>query len=163
MARTAAPVPVYSADSPLHPNAGTGIRAKISCMPDPRDTPTLRLDKWLWAARFFKTRELAASACDIGRIEANGQRAKPSRILRAGDRLRIRNEAGEFEGEVLLLSPVRGPAAAAQALFQESDESRTRRAAQAAERKALNPANMAPASRPSKHDRQSLDRLRGRG
>ena len=124
--------------------------------------PTLRLDKWLWAARFFKTRELAASACDIGRVEANGQRAKPSRILHAGDRLRIRNEAGEFEGEVLLLSSVRGPAAAAAALFQESGESRTRRAAQAAERQALNPDGMAPAGRPSRRDRQSVNRLRGR-
>ena len=121
---------------------------------------TLRLDKWLWAARFFKTRELAASACDIGRVEANGQRAKPSRILHAGDRLRIRNEAGEFEGEVLLLSSVRGPAAAAAALFQESDESRTRRAAQTAERKASD--GLAPAGRPSKRERQSVNRLRGR-
>ncbi len=121
---------------------------------------TLRLDKWLWAARFFKTRELAASACDIGRVEANGQRAKPSRILHAGDRLRIRNEAGEFEGEVLLLSSVRGPAAAAAALFQESDESRTRRAAQATERQAAD--GVAPAGRPSRRDRQSVNRLRGR-
>ena len=124
---------------------------------------TLRLDKWLWAARFFKTREQAASACDIGRIDANGQRAKPSRLLHIGDRLRIRNEAGEFEGEVLRLSAVRGPAAAAQALFLEAEESCKRRAAQAAERKALNTAGMAPAGRPSKRDRQSLDRLRGRG
>ncbi len=68
-----------------------------------------RIDKWLWAARFFKTRELASKACEMGRIESNGLRAKPAREVRAGDMLRIKNEAAEWEIEVLALSRQRGP------------------------------------------------------
>ena len=70
---------------------------------------TVRIDKWLWAARFFKTRALAADACEIGRIESNTHRAKPSRDVRPGDHLRITNEAGIFEIEVLTLTESRGP------------------------------------------------------
>ena len=122
----------------------------------------MRIDKWLWAARFFKTRALASNACDLGRIEWNGQRAKPAREVRVGDRLRIRNEAGEFEIEVLLLSEIRGPAAVAQTLYRESEASRELRLKAAEERKALMQAGAVPEGRPSKRDRRQLNRLRGR-
>ena len=123
----------------------------------------LRIDKWLWAARFFKTRELAARACDIGRIEHNGQRAKPSRGIRTGDRLLIKNEAGTFEVELLLPSPMRGPAATAQTMYRETEESQQRRAKEAEERKTLGLDTAASEGRPSKHDRQAMGRFRGRG
>ncbi|MGB8008166.1 MAG: RNA-binding S4 domain-containing protein, partial [Terriglobales bacterium] len=71
---------------------------------------SVRIDKWLWAARFFKTRAMAARACDLGRILSNEQPAKPAREVRVGDMLRVSNEGGEFQVEVLLLSEVRGPA-----------------------------------------------------
>lgn len=122
----------------------------------------MRIDKWLWAARFFKTRALASNACDLGRIEWNGQRAKPAREVRVGDRLRIRNEAGEFEVEVLLLSEIRGPATVAQTLYRESEASRELRLKAAEERKALMQAGAVPEGRPSKRDRRQLNRLRGR-
>src|ERR1035441_307355 len=82
-----------------------------------------RIDKWLWAARFFKTRELASKACEMGRITSNGVRAKPAREVRAGDRLQIKNEAAEFEIEVLALSQQRGPAPVAQTLYRETEAS----------------------------------------
>src|SRR6202000_1522615 len=84
----------------------------------------VRMDKWLWAARFFKTRALAARACDLGRITSNSQLAKPAREVRIGDKLRVKNEGGEFEIEVLLLSEVRGPAPIAQTLYRETETSR---------------------------------------
>lgn len=77
----------------------------------------MRIDKWLWAARFFKTRSLASHACDLGRIESNGQQVKPSREVRAGDLLKVKNESGEFLVEVLGLSEMRGPAATARTLY----------------------------------------------
>src|SRR6266403_6421937 len=77
---------------------------------------SVRMDKWLWAARFFKTRALAARACELGRIQFNGQPAKPAREVRIGDRLRVINHGGDFQLEVLLLSDVRGPASVAQTL-----------------------------------------------
>ena len=88
----------------------------------------VRMDKWLWAARFFKTRSLAARACDLGRIEANGQPAKPAREVRLGDQLVVRNEGGEFQIEVLQLSEMRGPAAVAQTLYGEREASKAARA-----------------------------------
>ena len=78
---------------------------------------SVRMDKWLWAARFFKTRSLAARACELGRIQSNHQPAKAARDVRIGDMLRISNEGGDFEVEVLLLSDVRGPASIAQTLL----------------------------------------------
>src|ERR1700688_3952568 len=93
----------------------------------------VRMDKWLWAARFFKTRALASKACDIGRIHSNEIQAKPARDVRAGDTLKIRNEAGEFVVEVLALSEMRGPAAVAQTLYRETDTSRELRLKLAAE------------------------------
>jgi ribosome-associated heat shock protein Hsp15 len=121
-----------------------------------------RIDKWLWAARFFKTRALASHACDLGRIEANSLKAKPARDVKPGDLLRIRNDAGEYQVEVLAISDVRGPAATAQTLFCESQESQAARAKETAERKALHDSGAVPASRPSKRDRSQFNRLRGR-
>jgi ribosome-associated heat shock protein Hsp15 len=123
---------------------------------------SVRMDKWLWAARFFKTRALAARACELGRIQSNGQPAKPAREVRVGDRLRVTNEGGDFQVEVLLLSEVRGPASVAQTLYRETEASRELRAKVAAERKAMNQFEELPAGRPSKRDRREIIRFRGR-
>jgi len=120
------------------------------------------MDKWLWAARFFKTRALASRACDLGRILFNGQPAKPARSVSPGDMLQIKNEGGDFEVEVLLLSEVRGPATVAQTLYRETDASRDRRQKLAEEKKALQQFETLPEGRPSKRDRRQINRLRGR-
>ena len=125
----------------------------------------IRLDKWLWAARFFKTRALATAACDAGRITCNGQPAKPSRNLKLNDLLHIRNEAGEFDIHVLSLEENRGSAAIAQTLYAETHESRTLRVKLAAEREAerkLNPQSDAfRQGKPSKRDRRQIHSFRG--
>lgn len=123
---------------------------------------SVRIDKWLWAARFFKTRSLAARACDLGRIHSNGQPAKPARDVRVGDMLQVRNEGGDFQVEVLLLSEVRGPAAVAQALYRETEASREARQKLAEERKAMQQFESLPEGRPSKRDRRLINRFRGR-
>jgi ribosome-associated heat shock protein Hsp15 len=123
---------------------------------------SVRIDKWLWAARFFKTRALAAKACDLGRIHSNGQPAKPAREIRIGNMLRITNEGGDFEVEVLLLSDTRGPASVAQTLYRETDASRELRQKVAAERKAMKQFEELPAGRPSKRDRRRIIQFRGR-
>jgi ribosome-associated heat shock protein Hsp15 len=120
------------------------------------------MDKWLWAARFFKTRSLAARACELGRIQSNGQPAKAAREVRIGDMLRVTNEGGDFEIEVLRLSDVRGPASAAQTLYRETDTGRERRQKVAAERKAMRQFEELPAARPSKRDRRRIIQFRGR-
>jgi ribosome-associated heat shock protein Hsp15 len=120
------------------------------------------MDKWLWAARFFKTRSLAARACELGRIQSNGQPAKAAREVRIGDMLRVTNEGGDFEIEVLLLSDVRGPASIAQTLYRETDASHERRQKVAAERKAMRQFEELPAARPSKRDRRRIIQFRGR-
>jgi ribosome-associated heat shock protein Hsp15 len=122
--------------------------------------PAVRIDKWLWAARFFKTRALAGKACDIGRIESNGVRAKPARDVRAGDRLRIENERGIFEVDVLALSAMRGPAIAAQALYRETDASREARMKLAEERAAMKQYAPIPERRPTKRDRRRIIQFR---
>src|SRR5208283_1742151 len=96
-----------------------------------------RIDKWLWAARFFKTRSMASRACELGRIESHGQIAKPAREVKAGDMLRIKNDSGEFHVEVLALSERRGPAPVAQTLYRETQESKDLRAKMAEERKLM--------------------------
>ncbi len=121
----------------------------------------VRMDKWLWAARFFKTRAFAVKACDLGRIECNGQPSKPSRDVRVGDLLRIRNEAGEFQVEVLVVSDMRGPASVAQTLYRETEVSVAARAKAVAERKEMLEMGAMTESRPSKRERQQLGRLRG--
>ena len=123
---------------------------------------SVRIDKFLWAARFFKTRSLATRACDLGRIQANHQPAKPSREVRIGDMLRVTNDGGDFEVEVLLLGDVRGPASIAQTLYRETDASRALREKVAAERKATREFEVLPAGRPSKRDRRHIIQFRGR-
>ena len=124
--------------------------------------PRVRMDKWLWAARFFKTRSLATRACELGRVESNGQPAKPAREVHAGDMLRLKNDTGDFEIEVLLLSEMRGPAAVAQTLYRETEASRAARLKAAEERKAMPFFDALREGRPSKRDRRDLNRLRGR-
>jgi len=123
---------------------------------------SVRMDKWLWAARFFKTRSLAARACELGRIQSNNQPAKAARDVRVGDMLRIANDGGEFQVEVLLLSDVRGPAAVAQTLYRETEASREMRMKVAAERKAMREWEQLPPGRPSKRDRGKIIKFRGR-
>jgi ribosome-associated heat shock protein Hsp15 len=122
----------------------------------------MRIDKWLWAARFFKTRSLASRACDLGRVECTGQTVKPSREIRAGDNLRVKTESGEFEIQVLQLSDMRGPATVAQTLYRETDASREARQRAAEQRKAMPHFELVGEGRPSKRNRRELDRLRGR-
>src|SRR5258705_13069664 len=122
----------------------------------------VRIDKWLWAARFFKTRALAAKACELGRIESNAQQVKASREVRTGDMLRVKNDSGEFQVEVLLVSEMRGPAAVAQTLYRETETSRELRIKAAEERKAMMQSDGLFEGRPGKRDRRELDRLRGR-
>ncbi|PWT96855.1 MAG: RNA-binding protein [Terriglobia bacterium] len=122
----------------------------------------LRIDKWLWAARFFKTRSLAARACELGRIESNGQQAKPAREVHVGDMLRVRSESGEFQVEVLGLNEMRGPAAVAQTLYRETEASREQRQKTAEARKAMPAFEALREGRPSKRDRRVINRLRGR-
>ena len=122
----------------------------------------VRMDKWLWATRFFKTRALAARACELGRIECNGQKAKPSREVRPGDLLQVKTDAGDFQLEVLLLSEIRGSAAIAQRLYHETETSRELRLKVAEARKAMVHFEAPREGKPSKRDRRELARLRGR-
>lgn len=132
----------------------TGVRAE--------ERGGVRMDKWLWAARFFKTRALAARACELGRVVTNGHEAKPAREVHAGDRIHIRTEAGDFHIEVRALSEIRGPAAVAQALYHEPEESRALRQQITAERRAMMQQGLLREGKPTRRDRQELNRLRGR-
>ena len=121
---------------------------------------SVRIDKWLWAARFFKSRALAARACELGRIQSNHQPAKPARDVKVGDLLHIKTDSGDFEVKVLLLSEVRGPAAVAQTLYEETESGRELRLKAAAERKATMNFAPAPEGRPSKRDRRRIIQFR---
>ena len=123
---------------------------------------SVRIDKWLWAARFFKTRSLAAKACELGRIQSNGQPAKAARDVHIGDMLQVSNPGGDFQVEVLLLSEIRGPASVAQTLYRETENSKQLRLKAAAERKAMQQFEQLPAGRPSKRDRRRIIQFRGR-
>jgi len=123
---------------------------------------SVRIDIWLWAARFFKSRALAKRACELGRIESNGQPAKPAREVRVGDRLRVTTEGGDFQVEVLLLSAVRGPASVARGLYFESEASCELRKKLADERKAMKQFEELPTGRPSKRERRKIIQFRGR-
>jgi ribosome-associated heat shock protein Hsp15 len=125
-----------------------------------QNTNSVRIDKWLWAARFFKTRAQASKACDLGRIHSNEVEAKPAKDVRVGDVLRIRNEGGEFHVEVLQLSDIRGPAAVAQTLYRETEASKEQRLREAAERKAMQQYAPLPERRPSKRDRRRIIQFR---
>lgn len=122
----------------------------------------MRIDKWLWAARFFKTRARASQACELGRIRSNQVEAKPAREVRVGDMLRVKNESGEFEVEVLELSEMRGPAAVARELYRETEASKEQRLREEAERKAMAQYAPLPERRPSKRDRRRIIQFRGR-
>ena len=120
----------------------------------------VRIDKWLWAARFFKTRSIAAEAIDGGKVEVNGERAKRSKLLQAGDEVRIRIGPYEHVVRVRGVSERRGSAPIASALYEETPESRRAREALAAQMRAL-PSLFGQGNRPSKKDRRDLRRLRG--
>lgn len=124
---------------------------------------SVRMDKWLWAARFFKTRSLAARACELGRIQARGQGVKAAREVRMGEVLRITNASGDFEVEVLGLSVVRGSRSVAQTLYRETETSKEQRMKVTAERRALRAFEQLPPGRPSKRDRRRIIQFRGRG
>ncbi len=117
----------------------------------------MRIDKWLWAARFFKTRALAADAVESGKVLMNDVRIKPARMIRPGDRMDIRLGQYHFDIEVLALSNRRGPAPEAQKLYRESDESRAKRAEIAAQLKALPQPTFK--GRPTKRDRRDIERF----
>ena len=121
------------------------------------------MDAWLWAARFFKTRTLAKKACELARVRSNGQTAKAAREVRAGDVLRVTNDGGDFEIEVIGLSEIRGPASEAQKLYRETEASKEMRLKVAAERRAAREWEVLPAARPSKRDRRRIIQFRGRG
>ncbi len=122
----------------------------------------VRIDKWLWAARFFKTRSQAGHACELGRIESNGVTAKAAREVHPGDLLKVKTEGGVFEVEVLQLSEQRGPAVVARTLYRETDASREARAKAAEERLLAPRFETVREGRPTKRDRRQLGRLRGR-
>ena len=123
----------------------------------------VRIDKWLWAARFFKTRSFAADAVTGGKIDVNGARAKPSRIMRLGDSLSIRR--GPYESTVVVkgLAKVRGPASEAQLLYEETEESIRRRELTSAQLKLERPPEFDSPGRPSKKDRRAVLRFTKRG
>lgn len=123
------------------------------------DSSKVRLDKWLWAARFFKTRSLAAKALDAGKVRLNGETAKPARGLKPGDVLAIRIGDLEWEIEVRALSRQRGPAAQAALLYAEREESRTRRQAVIASRKTQVHPAAGVKGRPTKKDRRQIHRF----
>ena len=121
---------------------------------------TVRIDKWLWAARFFKTRSLATDAVDTGKVKVGGDRVKPARTVRLGDVLDIDNGSTEWQVVVQGLSDVRRGAPEAQALYQETDESVARRQQEAERRKYFREPASAIKGRPTKRDRRDLDRSR---
>jgi ribosome-associated heat shock protein Hsp15 len=119
-----------------------------------------RIDKWLWAARFFRTRALASRACELGRIQANGIHAKRAREVHVGDKLHIETEGGIFEVDVLAISEIRGPATQAKALYRETEASREARLRVAEERKAIQQMFPIPQGRPTKRDRRRIIQFR---
>jgi len=122
---------------------------------------TVRIDKWLWAARFFKTRSLAQQAIEGGKVKLNGERTKAAKALAAGDELAIHIGDYEWTVTVRVLSDRRGPAAVARELYDESEESRARRAEQIERRKAFGDPGSDRAGRPTKRERRQLERWRG--
>jgi ribosome-associated heat shock protein Hsp15 len=122
----------------------------------------VRLDKWLWAARFFKTRALAAEAVEGGKVEVNGDRPKRARPIQIGDEIRIRLGPFEHTMTVRALSGRRGPASEAAGLYQETEASRARREALSIQLKSLHAAFGPDKGRPSKKDRRDIQRLKGR-
>lgn len=128
-------------------------------MTDAGINPAVRLDVWLWAARFFRTRSLARQAVDNGKVDVEGQRAKPARQVRVGDHLRIVRGEEAFDIEVRALSDARGPASAAQALYVEDESSRARREAERAARAAQRAGYQPPQGKPDKRARRLIRAL----
>ena len=122
-----------------------------------------RLDKWLWAARFFKTRALAAEAIDGGKVHLNGERVKRSKSVKTGDDVRVRLGPYEHRVTVRLVSDRRGPATVAATLYEELPESRAQREALIERRRMETAAGAADPGRPSKRDRRQIEQLRRRG
>jgi ribosome-associated heat shock protein Hsp15 len=130
---------------------------------DEIETPgKVRVDKWLWAARFFKTRSLAADAVGAGHVEVNGERVKRAKTVQAGDRVKLR--LGPYEHHVVVrdVAERRGPASVAATLYEETPESKAARAQRALEMKSLSSAFSYDAGKPTKKDRRDLDRFRGK-
>jgi len=125
------------------------------------DPDRVRLDKWLWAARFFKTRSLATDACQAGHIKLNGAVAKPAHDVKPGDWLVVRSPGGEFELKVVDVSDLRGPAPVAQALYAETDASRKLRERDAEQRRLAPEPSVQLHGRPTKRDRRDIERWRG--
>ncbi len=121
----------------------------------------VRLDKWLWAARFFKTRALAAEALDGGKVEVNGERAKRSKLVQVGDRVRLRNAAMEWQLTVRAIAERRGSAQIAQTLYEELADSQARRLALQEQLRSMPNAFAHGESRPGKQDRRAIRRLKG--
>ena len=121
-----------------------------------------RIDKWLWAARFYKTRSMAAKACELSRVTAHGQPVKPAREVHVGDMLQVETPGGVFVIEVTGLADIRGSAAVAQTLYRETDESKAARQREAEQRRMNRMFTPAPPTRPSKRDRRKLNQFRGR-
>jgi ribosome-associated heat shock protein Hsp15 len=130
---------------------------------DSDDVPPgkVRLDKWLWAARFFKTRSLAAEAIDGGKVDVNGDRAKRAKLVQQGDRIRLRDGPLEWQLTVRDIAQRRGSAEIAQQLYEESAESQSRREAVQAHLRTMPSVFAHGDSRPGKHDRRAIRRLKG--
>jgi ribosome-associated heat shock protein Hsp15 len=122
---------------------------------------SVRIDKWLWAARFFKTRSQAANAVDSGKVRVDGERVKTARALKPDDLLQIDNGATEWEVTVLALSDKRGNATQAQALYRETDASVARRAKAAEDRRYFREPGSTLSGRPTKRDRRLIDKSTG--
>lgn len=121
----------------------------------------VRIDKWLWAARFFKTRTLASDAVDGGKVRLNGDRVKPARSVKAGDLLEIGNGSAEWEVKVRAVSDKRGPASVAQTLYDETEASIERRQKDAERKKYFREPGAFIKGRPTKRDRRKLDGSNG--
>lgn len=122
----------------------------------------VRVDKWLWAARFYKTRSIATEAINGGRVEVNGTPAKPSKEVRVGDQVRLTIGRDVWVVDVRDLSDKRGPASVAQGLYEETGESRRAREAAAAQRRVAPPLGADMGARPTKRDRRRIESVRGR-
>ncbi len=123
----------------------------------------VRIDKWLWAARFFKTRSLASTAVSGGKVHVNGSRVKPSRPVSLGDELRIQKGPFEFVIEIIAISARRGPASEAMLLYEESQESKAARERTREERRLAAADHFGPVGRPSKRDRRLIKKFIRKG
>ncbi len=128
-----------------------------------QDLSSMRLDKWLWTARFFKTRHLAVEAINGGKVHLNGQRSKPGKEVHPGSQLRIHKGSLEWEIEVLGLVKQRRPAAEAALLYAESDQSKAQRSRQLEEQRLLRAGRPQPYGKPSKRDRRAIQRFTQKG